>query len=108
MVNVYRLVKVERRWESLFAENDKYELHFAPVEAGGFLVNTILYTILFSICYGVAFSYHSYGWAFAIPIYHICMSIMDILYFNGFPLTDFIHRPVQLGRVEQRVYMNNV
>ena len=94
--NVYKLVSVERRWTSIFAENDTYELHFAPLETGGFLVNTFVFGLFFSIVYSSAWGIPSGGWAYAIPIYIICMSIMDILYFNGISLADFFRKPVQI------------
>lgn len=103
--NLYRLVKVERRYESLFASHDKYELHFEPVKMGGFLSNTLIYGVIFAIVYGVAFTHPSYGWAYAIPTYVICMSIMDILYMHGFPVTDLIHKPIQILACVLAIYI---
>ena len=94
--NAYRLVSVERRWESLFAEYDKYELHFSPVETGGFLSNTLIYTLIFALVYGSSWGDVSHGWAFVVPIYLICMSIMDIFYLIGLPVTNLIHLPVKV------------
>ena len=37
--NVYKLVSIERKWNSLFADFDDYEFHYAPEETGGFFEN---------------------------------------------------------------------
>ncbi len=49
--NLFRLVSVERKWESVFADDDEYVLHFSPVETGGFIENTVFQGILFFLFY---------------------------------------------------------
>ena len=94
--NLYRLASVERRYTALFASNDTYELHFEPVKMGGFLMNTLIYGLIFAIYYGMAFTRPAYGWAYMLPIYVICMSIMDILYMHDFPMIEIVHKLIKI------------
>ena len=50
--NSYRVVKVERKWESLFEDDDSYVVHVAPVEIGGFVENTVFGLILICLYFG--------------------------------------------------------
>ena len=87
--NVYRLVSIERKWESLFEEYDRYELHFEPKEIGGFVENTIIYCIFFVIYYGISNSGNAFGYAY--PLYVILMSLVDILYIYVVQFHSLIH-----------------
>lgn len=93
--NVYRLVSVERKWESVFAEDDEYVLHFSPVEVGGFAENVVFQGILFFLFYYfVVFAYPNSTWGYVYPTFIIAMSIVDVLAVFGIVLPDFIYRIV--------------
>ncbi|MBE6555427.1 MAG: hypothetical protein E7663_04250 [Ruminococcaceae bacterium] len=78
--NLYQLVSVERKWNSLFAEYDDYELHFSPVETGGFVENTLLLGILFGLYYNAfIFSGTFSEAAYILPLYFLLMSVLDLL-----------------------------
>lgn len=81
--NLYTLVNVERKWNSWFAEYDDYELHFSPVETGGFFANTAIYGIFFAVMYGTVPLVGDYWIGLIIPVYVILMSILDIIYMAG-------------------------
>lgn len=89
--NVYRLVSVERKWESVFSDEDTYVLHFSPVETGGFIENTLLQGILFfCLYYFLVVPYPTSWWGYIIPIYVIGMSVIDVLAALGLLLPDLI------------------
>ena len=95
--NLFRLVSVERKWESVFADDDEYVLHFSPVETGGFIENTVFQGILFFLFYYfVVFAYPNSTWGYVLPTYVIAMSVVDILAAFGLMLPDFIYRWVSL------------
>ena len=88
--NLYRLVSVERKWESLFEESDSYELHFSPVETGGFFVNTALYGLFYAFFYeALVFPYPNSWFGYIIPIFIMGMSIIDILVVCGVEISAF-------------------
>ncbi len=89
--NMYTLVNVERKWNSWFAEYDDYELHFSPVETGGFFVNTFMYGLAFGAFY-VYLCIDGLIWlGLMIPIYVICMSILDMIYMCGVSISGIAH-----------------
>lgn len=73
--NVYKLVSIERKWNSLFADFDDYEFHYAPEETGGFFENAFFSTILYAIYYAAFDS----AFVFVLPCYYLIMSILDFL-----------------------------
>jgi hypothetical protein len=82
--NLYRLVSVERKWQSIFAEYDEYELHYSPAETGGFVENTILFGGAFALYYMLTSTYDPTGWAMYIwPIFLVGMSVIDLLMVLG-------------------------
>ena len=90
--NLYTLVNVERKWNSWFAEYDDYELHFSPVETGGFFANTAIYGLLFGFYYvGLAGAPESTVIGFAVSAYIICMSILDIIFMFGGGIGGILH-----------------
>lgn len=95
--NLFRLVSVERKWESVFEDDDEYVLHFSPVETGGFIENTVLQGVLFFLFYSfVVFAYPDSTWGYVLPAYVIAMSVVDIFAAFGLVLPDFIYRWVSL------------
>lgn len=83
--NLYELVNVERKWNSLFADFDDYELHFSPVETGGFIENTLFLGILFGLYYSAFMFSEGFGEAaYILPIYFLAMSVVDLLMVFGF------------------------
>ena len=57
--NSYRIVSIDRRWNSLFADYDDYNVHLAPEYIGGFIENTIFIGIFYAGYYYL-FGYYSY------------------------------------------------
>lgn len=78
--NLYRLVSVERKWNSIFEDFDDYELHFTPVSTGGFIENVILNGIFFGLYYHIIPIYFPNTWVVHIFAFYIAMmSIIDAL-----------------------------
>ena len=78
--NIYTLVKVERKWNSIFADFDDYELHFSPYETGGFIENTIFLGIFFGLYYNFLLFPTEGTWiVYIIPVYFLLMSVVDAL-----------------------------
>ena len=78
--NLYQLVSVERKWNSIFADFDDYELYFAPVATGGFIENTIFTGIMFGLYYHFIPIYFPDNWAIhAYTFYVAGMSLIDAL-----------------------------
>ena len=78
--NLYYLVSVERKWNSLFADFDDYELHFAPWETGGFVENTIIYGIAYGLYYHFLLFGEQTNWAvYILPLFIAVMSVVDLL-----------------------------
>lgn len=92
--NLFQLVSVSRKWESLFAEDDTYELHFSRVETGGFIENTVFLGILyFCFYYFLVFgTANGIGWALTPAIYISVMSVFDLLASLGIMLPELITR----------------
>ena len=101
--NAYRLVSIERKWESLFEEYDSYVLHFEPREIGGFFENAIIYGIFFIIYYSFAKDTNGIGYAY--PIYIILMSLADILYIFAIQFNIFIHWIVHTLVIASTIYI---
>lgn len=82
--NLYRLVNVERKWNSLFEDYDDYELHFSLVETGGFFANTAIFSIFFFFYFDSLIFPNTESWiVYILPTYVIGMSIVDILLVFG-------------------------
>lgn len=82
--NLYELVSVERKYTSLFAEFDDYELHYSPVETGGFVENTIFGGLIYGFYFSaLTFTYPDSWTVYIMPIYLLCMSIIDLLIVIG-------------------------
>ena len=78
--NVYQLISVERKWNSIFADSDDYELYFAPVAIGGFIENTIFTAIFFGAFYYFIPIYFPNTWlVHAVTFYVVGMSLIDVL-----------------------------
>ncbi len=77
--NLYSLVSVERKWHSLFADEDDYELHFSPVETGGFIENTVFSGILFCIFYSMTLFNLDNWLVYAFAIFVAGMSVLDLV-----------------------------
>ncbi len=92
--NLFQLVSVSRKWESMFADEDTYELHFSRVETGGFIENTVFLGILyFCFYYFLVFGTdNGVGWALTPAIYISVMSVFDLLASFGIMFPDFITR----------------
>lgn len=95
--NTYRVVNVERKWKSIFEEYDDYEIHLAPKEIGGFIENVIFEGIVFCLLYQFLFTYESFL-LYAIPIYIILMSLVDIRVLKGSNFSG-IHWVIQIFAV---------
>ncbi len=77
--NVYNLVSIERKWKSIFKENDEYIFHFTPYETGGFIENTVLNGLFFWFYYSELLLLPNKGLVFIYPIYIMIISLLDIL-----------------------------
>lgn len=78
--NLYRLVNVERKWNSIFADFDDYELHFTPVSTGGFIENVVLNGLFFGLYYSFIPIYFPNTWVVHIfALYILLMSVIDVL-----------------------------
>ena len=90
--NLYSLVNVERKWNSLFADHDDYELHFSPVETGGFFANSALCGILFFLYFDALIFPNTESWlVYILPIYVIGMSIVDAVIVFGVEIPAFFY-----------------
>ncbi len=90
--NVWQLVSVERKWNSFFADFDDYELHFSPLETGGFIENTIFNGVFFYFYYYFLLFMADSWIVYIFPIYIIGMSLIDILMaINIFHPSNFIY-----------------
>ncbi len=78
--NVYTFVTAERKWNSLFEDFDDYELHFTPLETGGFIENTLIFGIIFGLYFNALTFSNMESWVVLIlPIYFLLMSVVDLL-----------------------------
>ncbi len=78
--NVYSLVNVERKYNSIFAEFDNYELHFRAFETGGFIENTLIFGIIFGLYYNFLLFPNPDTWyVYILPVYLLMMSVVDAL-----------------------------
>ncbi len=77
--NLYSLVSVERKWHSMFADEDDYELHFSPVETGGFIENTVFSGILFWIYYSMTLLNLDSWLTYSFAIFVAGMSVLDLI-----------------------------
>ena len=81
--NVYRVINVERRWNSLFADYDDYHIYLEPKYVGGFIENTIFVGVLFGVFY---YFFGGSSIQYVIAVYVLLMSIVDLIYI-------FIYQP---------------
>ncbi len=95
--NVYQLVSVERKWNSIFEEFDDYELHFSPLETGGFVENTVLNALFFGFYYHFLMFRPDSWVVYIFPIYIIGMSIIDLLMvFGKFNISQFFYGAIRI------------
>ena len=82
--NLFQVISVERKWNSIFADDDEYIVHLSPVEAGGFIENTIFALIFFFLCYS---DYIIFGesWIVYVPaMYALGQSIFYLALFIAY------------------------
>ncbi len=88
--NLFELVSVERKWNSIFEEFDEYEFHFRPFETGGFFENAIFSGILFWLYYEFLMPL-SNNLVYILPVFIGIMSLIEILMVIGFRLSKGIY-----------------
>ena len=76
--NSYRIVSIDRRWNSLFADYDDYNVHLAPQYIGGFIENTVFIGIFYA---GYYFLFGGNDIQYVLPLFFLLRSIVDLVYF---------------------------
>ena len=78
--NLYQVISVERKWNSIFSDFDDYEVYIAPVAIGGFIENMIFTGILFGLYYHFIPIYFPDNWIIHAYTFYIAgMSLIDVL-----------------------------
>lgn len=81
--NVYRVVDIDRKWNSLFAEFDDYEVRLSPVYVGGFIENALFIGIFYA---GYYYLFGGNDIQYVLPLFFLLRSIVDLVYM-------FIYQP---------------